>query len=123
LEPAKTHALHELSATKTPVARAFSAGNRLISQGEEESAEAEELMQSQNNSSLPEATLKEIFENSPTMLQRTSHMIRQRSQLIAEQCAEPFEDDKPMAYYLMKRIMQKAIDHSFSGNSFIQNGL
>lgn len=56
---------------------------------------------------------KEIAEQTyETVHQHTNHIIRQRSQVIAEQCSTPFDDKKPMVFYLMKRIMQKTIGPS-----------
>ncbi len=92
----------------------------LILQGVSRDEETEELIHIRYTRDTLKATRKDITEHSPATHQHASQIIWQRSQMIAEQCTTPFDDDKPMAFYLMKQIMQKAIGASLPINSFIQ---
>lgn len=65
-----------------------------------------------------EETAKHLHSTLPQYL-NNAH--RQRSQMIAEQCAEPFDDDRPMIFYMMKRIMRKTIDPSHRMKSVMRN--
>jgi hypothetical protein len=94
----------------------------LTPQGFSEASITEELIQIKPSNSLSPAALKYIAGDSHNTIHEPMPIIHlQRSQTIVEQCATPFDEAKPMIFYMMKRIMQKTVGPPHPGMALIQN--
>ncbi len=92
----------------------------LTPQGFSPISSEDQLRQREVSGDIPQIFFEEIAEHSSTIHSHISRIIRQRSQMIAEQCTTAFDPEKPMIFYLLKRIMQKTIDPSLRMKSFMR---